>query len=174
MRVDTHTHTQACARFRDAHAQPTHTRTQSGSPSVHVVLNEPPALPRAYSRGATPNLPLGGGQGALRVWAPRGGGPGRGGAGRLRGLVLAVRVLGQLRGPGGAGRGGPRRQEAGRGLSEALGSEGGRGQLPEGRLAERTATRPGAEPQPAGREAAQPRARSRPQPRQHGRPDRAG
>lgn len=50
----------------------------------------------------------------------------------------------------------------------------GRGQLPEERQAESAAPGPGAEPEPAGREAAPPRARLRPQPRQHGRPDRTG
>lgn len=164
----------------------THTRSVSGTltrsgctpghrpsraPGAHVVRTQSSALSRASSRGAAPNLPLGGGQGALRVPAPRGGGPGRGWAGWLPGLDSGHPRL--LAAPG-TGRGGAQRQEAGRGFAEALGSEGGRGQLPEGRQTERAGPRPGAEPEPAGPEAAQPRARPQPQPRQHGRPDRAG
>lgn len=166
------THTRS-RRFRDAHAQRTHSRTPALSrPWRPRGLNSPlsPAA-RASTREACRQPPSGRrAGGAARPGAPRGG-PGRGGAGRLPGLGSGRP---RRRAARETGRGGAQRQEAGRGLAEALGSEGGRGQLPEGRLAERAAPGPGAEPEPAGREAAQPRAGPRPQPSQHGRSDCAG
>lgn len=128
---------------------------------------------RASWRRAVPNPPswwrVGG---AARPGAPRG--RARSGRGRPASRPGLWPPAPPGRSGDGPGRGAARRQEAGRGLAEALGSEGGRGQLPEGPQAERAAPGSGAEPEPAGREAAQPRARPRPQPRQHGRPDRAG
>lgn len=95
----------------------------------------------------------------MRPCAPRGGpGPGRSWPGFQAG-ALAARAA---RAAPGTGRGGARSQEARRGRAEALGSEGGRGQLPEGRQAERAAPGPGAQPEIAGPQAAPPRALSRP------------
>ncbi|KAM9208243.1 B-cell CLL/lymphoma 7 protein family member C isoform 1-T1 [Dugong dugon] len=111
-RVDTHTHS-TTQHFRAAHgAGDAHPDTD---PHAHPLrprgLNAPPLAGRARPVAELPlTLPLGGGQGALRVPTPRGGGPGaRRGRPGFQTLARVARAAGPLKGLAGAGRGGRKR-----------------------------------------------------------------